>query len=76
MPIVIHSKIFLDTNILIHHTFEKYDEEKHAAAKKLFSYLVDHNYQIFISIQIVREFYAIATNPKFFDEPLAVDRLL
>lgn len=76
MLTVMHSKIFLDTNILIHHTFKKFDEDKHLATKRLFAYLVENSYQIFISSQIIREFYAISTNSKFFDKPLSVDEAI
>jgi len=76
MLIVIHSKIFLDTNILIYHTFKKFDKEKHLATKELFVYLVENSYKIFISTQIIREFYAISTNSKFFDIPLSVDEAI
>ena len=73
---MIRSKIFLDTNILIYHTFKRFDKEKHLATKELFAYLVENSYQIFISTQIIREFYAISTNSKFFDEPLSVDEAI
>jgi len=71
-----HSKMFIDTNILIYHTFKKFDEDKHQAVVMLFAYLVENSYQIFISSQILREFYAIATNAKFFDEPLSEDEVI
>lgn len=70
------SKIFLDTNILIHHTFKRFDEDKHLATKRLFKHLVENSYQIFISSQVLREFYAISTNAKFFDQPLSVDEAI
>ncbi len=73
---MIRYKIFLDTNILIHHTFEKYDEKKHKMKKILLCHLVKNDYQVYVSSQIMREFYAISTNPKFFDEPLTVDEAI
>jgi len=73
---ILHSKIFLDTNILIYHTFKRFDNDKHLATKKLFAYLVENSYQIFISTQVLREFYAISTNSKFFDKSLSVDEAI
>jgi predicted nucleic acid-binding protein len=63
-------QVFLDTNALIYHTFENFDSEKHAQVKQAFSFFEKCGSELFISRQVLREFYAISTNSKFFDEPL------
>jgi predicted nucleic acid-binding protein len=65
-------QVFLDTNVLIYHTFENFDSEKHAQVKQVFSFLEKFGSELFISRQVLREFYAISTNSKFFDEPLTI----
>jgi predicted nucleic acid-binding protein len=66
-------KVFIDTNILIYHTFENFDSEKHAKVVYAFSVFEQQESKLFISNQILREFYAISTNSKFFDTPLTVN---
>lgn len=66
------NQIFIDTNVLIYHTFENFDSEKHAQVKQLFLSFDKWGSVLFISNQVLREFYAIATNSKFFDEPLTI----
>lgn len=63
-------KIFIDTNVLIYHSFEDFDEEKHKDAHIGLEYLAENNYEIFVSSQVLREFFAIATNEKFFKRQL------
>lgn len=75
-PITMPSKIFLDTNVLIYHTFRKFDVAKHEAAKRMFEDLLERDFTFYVSSQILREFYATATNPKFFDQPLTVDEAI
>jgi predicted nucleic acid-binding protein len=64
--------VFLDTNVLIYHTFENFDSEKHAQVQHAFLAFEKYDTELFISKQILREFYAISTNSKFFDEPLTI----
>ncbi len=64
--------VFLDTNVLIYHTFENFDSAKHAQVKRAFLAFEKYDTELFISRQVLREFYAISTNSKFFDEPLTV----
>ncbi len=65
-------EVFVDTNALIYQTFEDFDEEKHESASRALEYLSDNNYTIYISSQVLREFFAIATNGKFFEKPLNI----
>jgi predicted nucleic acid-binding protein len=55
-------RIFIDTNTLIYHTFENFDIEKHAQVVYAFSVFEQHASELFISNQVLREFYAISTN--------------
>jgi predicted nucleic acid-binding protein len=66
------NQIFLDTNVLIYHTFENFDTEKHTQVKRAFSIFEKFGTELFTSKQVLREFYAISTSSKFFDEPLTV----
>ena len=73
----INSKnVFVDTNALIYQTFEDFDEEKHENASRTLEYLFDNDYTIYISSQVLREFFAIATNGKFFEKPLDIPEAL
>jgi len=65
-------QVFLDTNALIYHTFENFDSEKHAQVQHAFLAFEKCDFELFISRQVLREFYAISTNSKFFDEPLTI----
>ncbi len=49
-------KIFIDTNALIYHTFEDFEEEKHKDARITLEYLAQKNYEIYISSQVLREY--------------------
>lgn len=74
MPIMTGYKtVFLDTNILIYHTFKDFDVDKHRYTRKLLEYLSKKNFEIFISSQVLREFFAIATNDRFFEKALTVE---
>lgn len=65
-------KIFIDTNVLIYHTFEDFEEEKHKDARITLEYLAENNYEIFVSSQVLREYFAVATNEKFFKRQLSI----
>ncbi len=66
-------KIFLDTNVLIYQTFEDFDEKLHKDARNTLEHLSENDYEIYISSQVLREFFAVATNRKFFKKPLSVE---
>jgi predicted nucleic acid-binding protein len=77
MPMMTESKkIFLDTNVLIYQTFEDFDREKHEIVCRVLEELSENNYKIYISSQILREFFSISTNNKFFEKPLEVEEAL
>ena len=65
--------VFVDTNVLIYHTFALFDVDKHKAVKQQFEDFEQSSRDLYISRQVLREFFAISTNPKFFDEPLTTD---
>ena len=65
--------IFVDTNVLIYHTFALFDVNKHKAVKQRFYEFEQSSMDLYISRQVLREFFAISTNAKFFDEPLTTD---
>lgn len=65
-------KIFIDTNVLIYQTFEDFEEEKHKDARITLEYLAENNYKIFVSSQVLREYFAVATNEKFFKRQLSI----
>jgi predicted nucleic acid-binding protein len=65
--------VFVDTNVLIYHTFALFDVDKHKAVKKQLQDFAQLNTDLHISRQVLREFFAISTNAKFFDEPLTTD---
>lgn len=68
--------VFLDTNVLIYQTFEDFDEEKHKKTSNTLAYLKDRNYRFFISPQVLREYFAVATNERIFERPLELNEAL
>ena len=52
-------KIFIDTNILVYASLEDYEKGKHIQSYNALSKLNETNNQIFISTQVLREFYAV-----------------
>lgn len=64
---------FLDTNILVHASLKDFETEKHLKCQKILKKIINNNYQIFISTQILREFFAIVTNKKYIKKPLPVN---
>lgn len=66
------SKVFVDTNVLIYQAFSLFDEKKHQEVQQLLPELLSNGNKLCISSQILREFYSVATNPKFFEDPLTV----
>jgi predicted nucleic acid-binding protein len=64
-------KIFLDTNILVYSTLQDFDNEKNLKVLSTLSHFFKENNELFISTQILREFYAVVTNSKFLKKPLS-----
>ncbi len=65
-----YKHLFLDTNVLIYQTFEDLDETKHKICEKKINELNKKEVKLYISPQIIREFYAISTNSKILNNPL------
>ena len=68
---MIDSKIFLDTNILVYATLEDFDLDKHHQIVDILTYLSEKESKFIISTQIIREFFAVVTNPKYLRNPLS-----
>ena len=63
-------KVFVDTNILIYSTFEDFEPEKHLQCVDTLNRLLQAETILFVSSQILREYFAIATNKNIFKKPL------
>lgn len=63
-------KVFVDTNVLIYSTFEDFEPEKHLQCINTFNELMQARTSLFVSSQILREYFAIATNKNIFKKPL------
>lgn len=75
MPIKkLYKKVFLDTNTLIYQTFSDYEISKHKAVNQQLKYFIRNKYSIFISTQVLKEFFAISTNGKIFKIPLTIEQ--
>jgi predicted nucleic acid-binding protein len=68
---MLSNRVFVDTNVLIYRTFALFDADKHEAVKLQFEAMSNAGMVLCISGQVLREFFAISTNPKFFDQPLS-----
>ena len=68
----IESKVFLDTNILVYATLFDFEPNKHNQSNNSIKNLSKNNHQIYISTQILREFYAVVTNKKYLNNPLSI----
>ena len=58
-------KVFIDTNILVHSTLEDFEPEKNKETLLLLERLYLEKFEVFISTQTLREFYAVVTSSKF-----------
>jgi predicted nucleic acid-binding protein len=67
------SKFFLDTNILVHYSLKDYDPVKYKQCFKLINDLLDGDYDVFLSTQVLREFFAVVTNPRYIKNPLSIE---
>jgi predicted nucleic acid-binding protein len=63
-------RVFVDTNILIYSTFEDFEPEKYVHCTDILDKLQKSGTTLFISSQILREFFAISTNQNIFKKPL------
>jgi predicted nucleic acid-binding protein len=62
--------VFIDTNILIYATFPDFDSAKHIQCLESLNQLLQSDKPLFVSSQILREFFAISTNGGIFKKPL------
>ena len=71
MPMLPESEsVFIDTNILIYSTFPDFDSGKHIKCLESLNQLLKTDKSIFVSSQILREYFAISTNGGIFKKPL------
>lgn len=63
-------KIFIDTNVLVYATLLDFDTARHKEALSTLNKLQKIKSELFISTQILREFYAVVTNKKYLKNPL------
>ena len=66
-----YKAVFLDTNVLIYHTFADYDKDKYGISRELITKQAEKKCWFVISPQIIREFFAISTNSKILANPLS-----
>jgi predicted nucleic acid-binding protein len=62
--------IFIDTNVLIYSTFPDFEPEKHIQSLETLNHLLQTGTPLFVSSQILREYFAISTNGSIFKKPL------
>ena len=62
--------IFIDTNVLIYSTFPDFEPEKHIRSLETLNQLLLSGTPLFVSSQILREYFAISTNGSIFKKPL------
>ena len=65
------NSVCIDANILIHATFQDFDEAKHLKSLKTLDSFADSGVIIYVTPQILREFFAISTNSTIFKKPLS-----
>ena len=63
--------VCIDANILIYATFPDFENDKHRKSIAMLDILAASGKTLYISSQILREFFAISTNPKIFKKPLS-----
>ena len=69
-------RIFIDTNVLVYSTFVDFEPDKHRECLTTFSKLEKAGKSLFVSAQVLREFYAIVTNERIFPKPLTSKQAL
>ena len=68
------AKALVDTNILLRAYHDTFSEHKRVRA--LFDRMLDEDYELWISRQVIREYLVQVTHPKTFAEPLSIDTAL
>jgi predicted nucleic acid-binding protein len=64
-------KVFIDTNILIYSTFEDFEPGKYIQSIDALNKLLQSGTNLFVSSQILREYFVISTNGSIFKKPLS-----
>lgn len=64
------NKVCIDANILIYSTFHDFEPDKHVKSVSMVDSLAASGKTLYVTSQILREFFAISTNPKIFKKPL------
>jgi predicted nucleic acid-binding protein len=67
-------RVFIDTNILVYASLIDFDNEKNKICQDFLNQLFSNGSEIFISTQIIREFYAVVTNEKYLIKPLSPEQ--
>lgn len=65
------NSVCIDTNILIHATFQDFDNLKHLKVIRLLDSFKTSGVTTYVTPQILREFFAISTNSTIFKKPLS-----
>lgn len=65
------NSVCIDTNILIHATFQDFDNLKHLKVLRLLDSFKTSGVTTYVTPQILREFFAISTNSTIFKKPLS-----
>lgn len=63
-------KIFIDTNVLVYASLLDFEPTKNKEVLNTLNKLRKRKSELFISTQILREFYAVVTNKKYLKKPL------
>ncbi len=67
-------KAFIDTNILLRAFHEPFAE--HVRARALVDQMVDDDYELWISRQVIREYLVQVTSPRTFVDPLPIETVI
>ncbi|MBN1565666.1 MAG: PIN domain-containing protein [Anaerolineae bacterium] len=65
---------FVDTNILLRAFNSTFSE--HPQVRALFDRMLDQDYELWISRQVIREYLVQMTHPRTFDPPLSIEQVL
>lgn len=72
--VMMAAKAFVDTNILLRAFHDTFPE--HVSVRALFDQLLDEDYELWISRQVIREYLVQATHPRTFAQLLSIDDVL
>lgn len=64
-------EIFLDTNILVHSSLKDLDIDKNVDCQKVLKKMYEMELPIYISTQVLREYYGVVTAARYIEKPLA-----